>query len=126
ASSFLSAHYLSLRDKLGIGRAFLAMIRRLPEDSNESFRGWLLRNHQTERGINRFWKPILTSALNEDLEGMSVPHSIQVFRKSFLKSAAAGRIGFPGVSLSELYFRAIAYLPARGGQVFVRPPLPSP
>jgi squalene-associated FAD-dependent desaturase len=120
APSFLLAHYLSLRDKLAIGRAFLAMIRRLPDDSNENFRGWLQRNHQTERAINRFWKPILTSALNEDLERMSVPHSIQVFRKSFLKSAAAGRIGLPGVPLSELYSSAIDYIRARRGQVFVR------
>ena len=118
--SFLRAHYLSLRDKLAIGRAFLAMIRSLPDDSNESFQGWLQRNHQTEGAINRFWKPILTSALNEDLERMSVPHSIQVFRKSFLKSAAAGRIGLPGVPLSELYSSAIDYIRARGGQVFVR------
>src|SRR5215472_8741684 len=120
APSFLRAHYLSLRDKLAIGRAFLAMIRDLPEDSNENFLSWLERNHQTERSISRFWKPILTSSLNEDLERMSVPHSIQVFRKSFLKSAAAGRIGLPRVPLSELYSSAIDYIRARGGQVFLR------
>jgi zeta-carotene desaturase len=118
--SFLRAHYLSLRDKLAIGRAFLAMIRQLPDDSNENFLGWLRRNHQTEQAIARFWKPVLTSALNEDLERMSVPHSIQVFRKSFLKSAAAGRIGLPGVPLSELYSSAIDYIRARGGQVLLR------
>jgi squalene-associated FAD-dependent desaturase len=118
--SFLRVHYLSLRDKLAIGRAFLAMIRRLPDDSGENFQSWLQRNHQTEGAINRFWKPILTSALNEDLDRMSVPHSIQVFRKSFLKSAAAGRIGLPGVPLSELYSSAIDYIRVRGGQVLLR------
>src|SRR5215469_2298376 len=118
--SFLVAHYLSLRDKLSIGRAFLAMIRRLPDDSNDNFLRWLQRNHQTEQAINRFWKPILTSALNDDLERMSVPHSIQVFRKSFLKSAAAGRIGLPRVPLSELYSSAVDYLAKRGGRVLLR------
>lgn len=121
APSFLRARYLSLRDKLAIGRAFLAMtMRRLPQDSDENFLHWLQQHHQTEQAIERFWKPILTSALNEDLERMSVPHSIQVFRKSFLKSAAAGRIGLPSVPLSELYSSAIDYIRARGGQVFLR------
>lgn len=120
APSFLHARYLTLRDKLAIGRAFAAMMRRLRDDSDENFLHWLQRHGQTEQAIERFWKPILTSALNEDLERMSVPHSIQVFRKSFLKSAAAGRIGLPSVPLSELYSSAIDYLRARGGQVLLR------
>jgi squalene-associated FAD-dependent desaturase len=120
APSFLGAHYLSLRDKVAIGRAFIAMVGRLPEDSQENFLQWLRRHRQTEQAIERFWKPILTSALNEDLERMSVPHSIQVFRKSFLKSAAAGRIGLPSVPLSELYASAVDYIRARGGRVLLR------
>jgi squalene-associated FAD-dependent desaturase len=120
APSFLRGHWLSLRDKLAIGRAFAAMVKTLPDDSNENFLHWLGRHRQTEQAIERFWKPILTSALNEDLERMSVPHSIQVFRKSFLKSAAAGRIGLPSVPLSELYSSAIDYIRARGGQVLLR------
>jgi len=120
ATSFLRAHHLSLRDKLAIGRAFAAMIRPAQDDSDENFRHWLQRHGQTERAVERFWKPILTSALNEDLERMSVRHSIQVFRKSFLKSAAAGRIGLPSVPLSELYSSASDYVRARGGQVLLR------
>src|SRR5262249_7399303 len=84
------------------------------------FLSWLKRHRQTERAIERFWKPILTSALNDDLERMSVPHSIQVFRKSFLKSAAAGRIGLPRVPLSDLYSTAADYLVKRGGRVLLR------
>jgi zeta-carotene desaturase len=125
APSFLRAHYLSLRDKLAIGRAFAAMTGKLPGDSEENFLHWLQRHHQTEMAIERFWKPILTSALNDDLERMSVPHSMQVFRKSFLKSAAAGRIGLPSVPLSDLYATAIDYLRHRGGQVLLRTPVAS-
>lgn len=122
APSFLLARCLSLADKLAIGRAFAAMTttRRLPDDSDENFLEWLRRHHQTRQSIERFWQPILTSALNEDLDRMSVPHSIQVFRKSFLKSAAAGRIGLPAVPLSDLYASAIDYLRTRGGQVLLR------
>jgi squalene-associated FAD-dependent desaturase len=120
APSFLRAKYLSLSDKLAIGRAFTAMLRELPPDSEGNFLEWLKQNRQTERAIARFWGPILTSALNEDLDRMSVPHSIQVFRKSFLKSAAAGRIGLPRIPLSELYSTAVDYLAKRGGRVLLR------
>jgi squalene-associated FAD-dependent desaturase len=120
ATSFLRAHYLSLRDKLAIGRAFAAMMGPVQGESDENFLHWLRRHGQTERAVERFWKPILTSALNEDLERMSVPHSIQVFRKSFLKSAAAGRIGLPSVPLSDLYSSALDYLRDRGGQALLR------
>jgi squalene-associated FAD-dependent desaturase len=120
APSFLKATYLSFSDKLAIGRAFTAMLRALPPDSEGNFLDWLKQNRQTEGAIQRFWGPILTSALNEDLDRMSVPHSIQVFRKSFLKSAAAGRIGLPRVPLSELYSTAVDYLAKRGGRVLLR------
>jgi squalene-associated FAD-dependent desaturase len=118
--SFLRAHYLSLRDKMAIGRAFAAMSGKLPPDSEENFLHWLECHGQTPQAIERFWKPVLTSALNEDLERMSVPHSMQVFRKSFLKSAAAGRIGLPTVPLSELYSSTVEYIQNRGGRVRLR------
>ena len=120
APSFLRANFLSLGDKLAIGRAFAAMMRGVPPDSEENFLDWLKRQRQTHQAIERFWKPILTSALNEDLERMSVRHSVQVFRKSFLKSAAAGRIGLPRVPLSELYSAALDYLSKHGGRVLLR------
>lgn len=45
---------------------------------------------------------------------------MQVFRKSFLNSAAAGRIGLPSIPLSELYAGAVDYIRARGGEVLLR------
>lgn len=120
APSFLNAHYLSLRDKLAIGRAFVAMSGELPADSDENFLHWLQRHGQTPHAIERFWKPVLTSALNEDLDRMSVPHSMQVFRKSFLKSPQAGRIGLPTVPLSQLYASTADYIQQRGGEVRLR------
>lgn len=118
--SFLAAQYLSFRDKAAIGRALVAMSGKLPPDSEENFLHWLERHHQTRQGIERFWKPVLTSALNEDLDRVSVPHSMRVFRKSFMKSAAAGRIGLPTIPLSELYASAVGYIQMRGGQVRLR------
>ena len=118
--SFLRADYLSLRDKMAIGRAFLAMSGKLPQDSGENFLQWLQRHGQTKKAIARFWMPVLTSALNEDLDRVSVPYSMQVFRKSFLRSPDAGRIGLPTIPLSQLYASAAEYIQSRGGQVRLR------
>ncbi len=81
---------------------------------------WLRRHGQTERAIHRFWKTILVSALNEDLDRVSVPYAAQVVRESFLKSAAAGRMGVPTVPLTELYNSAGNYIEERGGKVQFR------
>ena len=60
------------------------------------------------------------SALNEDLDRISVRYAAQVFRESFMKSAAAGRMGLPSIPLSDLYGSAAEYIRARGGQVLLR------
>ncbi len=118
--SFFGASFLSLADKLAIGHALRAMMFSLPPDSQENFLDWLRRHHQTERAIERFWKVVLVSALNEDLERTSVHYAVQVFRESFLKSAEAGRMGVPRIPLSDLYGAAIEYIARRGGQVLLR------
>ena len=82
----------------------------MPEDSEEDFLSWLQRNKQTEQAIERFWKTVLVSALNEDLDRISVRYAAQVFRESFMKSAAAGKMGLPSIPLSDLYGSAIEYI----------------
>jgi zeta-carotene desaturase len=118
--SFLGAHSLGFADKVAIGRALVSIMRRLPAESGEPFLGWLRRKGQTQRAIDRFWKVVLVSALNEDLDRMSVHYAAQVFRESFLNSAEGGRMGVPNVPLTELYGAAGEYIRARGGEVQLR------
>ncbi len=118
--SFLKADSLSLKDKLAIARAMLALIGGLPEDTAESFAAWLRAHAQTQPAIDRFWKVVLVSALNEDLDRMSVRYAAQVFRESFLKSAEAGKMGVPTVPLTDLYQPALQYIQQRGGDVLLR------
>ena len=118
--SFLGAHCLGLRDKLAISTAMLALAETLPEDDGEPFLMWLQRHGQTQRAIDRFWKVVLVSALNEDLERSSSRYAALVFRESFLNSAPAGRMGLPTVPLSDLYGAAGDYIQARGGEVQLR------
>jgi len=120
APSFLKAASLSIRDKLAIGRAMFALMGPLPPDSSKSFFDWLREHNQTQRAIDRFWKVVLVSAINEDLERISVRYGAQVFRESFLKSADAGKMGVPTVPLSDLYASAIGYIEQRGGRVLLR------
>ncbi|MCU1256075.1 MAG: Carotene 7,8-desaturase [Candidatus Angelobacter sp.] len=118
--TFLGAKMLNLNDKIAIARAMSAMSRGLPEDSSEDFLSWLRRHKQTEQAIERFWKTVLVSALNEGLDRISVRYAAQVFRESFMKSAAAGRMGLPSIPLSDLYGNAIEYIRARNGEVLLR------
>lgn len=118
--AFLKATCLEVADKLAIARAMMALAPMTPRDTGESFLGWLNRHGQTERAIERFWKPVLVSALNEEVDRVSVPSAAQVMRESFLKSAAAGRMGVPTVPLTDLYSAAGDFIRARGGDVQCR------
>lgn len=118
--SFLRARSLSLGDKLAIGRVMATLASSLPAEQGETFLSWLKRHGQTERAIDRFWRTILVSALNEDLDRTSVPYAAQVIRESFMKSAAAGRMGIPTVPLSELYGAAGETIRSRDGKVNLR------
>lgn len=123
--SFFAAASLRLADKLAIARALSSMMRMAhpADDPRESFLQWLRRHKQTEGAIQRFWRVVLVSALNEDLERISVRYATQVFRESFMKSAVAGEMGVPRVPLSDLYSSAADYIRQRGGDVLLRCPV---
>jgi zeta-carotene desaturase len=118
--AFLRAECLRLPDKVAIARAMMALAPTTPRDNGESFLTWLHRHGQTEGAIERFWKPVLVSALNEEVDRVSVSYAAQVMRESFLKSAAAGRMGVPAVPLTELYDAAGDYIRTRQGSVHFR------
>lgn len=118
--SFLAAHAFTWADKLAIARGLLQFVGGLPPDSGENFAQWMERHGQTHGAIERFWKPVLVSALNEDPERISVHYAAKVFRESFLSSAEAGQMGIPSIPLSELYGHAVEYIRARGGDVRLR------
>ena len=120
APSFLASSVLDLKDKLAIARAMIALTPALPTDNAENFQVWLERHGQTKQAIDRFWAPVLVSALNEELHRVSVHNAALVFRDSFLKSAEAGRMGVPAVPLSQLYGTAASYIEGHGGKVHLR------
>ncbi|HEY0795171.1 MAG TPA: hydroxysqualene dehydroxylase HpnE [Acidisarcina sp.] len=118
--SFLGAHAFSFADKLALSRGLMAFLTAVPEDSDETFAQWLDRHGQTCGAIERFWQPLLASALNETPDRISVHYAGEVVRKTFLGSPEGGRMGVPTIPLSDLYGRAAEYIEARGGSIHLR------
>ncbi len=106
AGAFRRMSCLEWRDKLGIARALVALRRertRRPGLDRISMRDWLLEKRQTPRAIDRFWRQVLVSAINEDLDRMAAVHGFQVFWLGFLSRADAYEMGVPAVPLGKLY-----------------------
>jgi squalene-associated FAD-dependent desaturase len=117
--SFLGLKFLNAHDKFVLSRALASLVTRIPPDDGTSFQDWLQRHHQTSAAIERFWKPVLVSALSEDLDRISIPYAAQVIRES-MKSSDARRMGIPSVPLTELYNAARDHISAHGGSVRFR------
>ena len=121
--SFLAFKSLSLKDKIGIGRGMLAMIRAKLSPSYDliDMASWFKETGQTAQGVSRFWRPILVSACNEEPELISCTHGFKIFRDGFLANSEAFHFGIPKVPLGTLYTEpALRYLTARGAKVRLR------
>ena len=104
--SFMRLHCLGRQDKRLIVRAIVAMRRersRRKDLDRISMLDWLLQKRQSPHAIDRFWRQILVSAVNEDLERMAATHGFQVFWQGFLSRADSYEMGVPSVPLGELY-----------------------
>jgi zeta-carotene desaturase len=104
--SFLGLKCLHRADKLGIAKALSALRReRLKRKDLDriSMLDWLLQKRQTPRAIDRFWRQVLVSAINEDLDRMAAIHGFQVFWQGFLAKPDAYEMGVPSVPLAQLY-----------------------
>jgi squalene-associated FAD-dependent desaturase len=104
--AFLKMRCLTRADKLSIARALYAMRRertRRKDLDRISMLDWLLQKRQTPKAIDRFWRQVLVSAINEDLEKMAAIHGFQVFWLGFLARADSYEMGVPSVPLGKLY-----------------------
>jgi zeta-carotene desaturase len=113
----LRAHAFSREDKLSLARAFRAILRPVPRDSTETLAEWLARHRQSAGAIERFWKLVIASALNAEIDAIAVPYAAKVIRELFMNSAYAGSMGMNTVPLSELYAGVPALLEKCGGSV---------
>jgi squalene-associated FAD-dependent desaturase len=103
--SFLSMQCLSLSDKLALARGILALQReRTRTDLDQiTMQQWLEEHGQPPRVIERFWRQVLVSAINEELDRMAAAHGFQVFWLGFLANKRAYEMGVPAIPLGDLY-----------------------
>ena len=113
----LAAKAFTRADKWALARAFSTLMRPVPRDSTESLGAWLKLHGQTSGIIERFWRLVIASALNADLDSISLPYAAKVIRELFMNSAEAGSMGMSTVPLSELYSGAAEYLARHGSHL---------
>lgn len=106
AGAFVKLTFLSLSEKIAVARALLAIRKeyRTRQDLDTfTMLDWLKEKRQPPRAIERFWRQVLVSAVNEELDRMAARHGLQVFWQGFLAQADAYEMGVPAVPLAELY-----------------------
>lgn len=104
--SFLKMQCLSFAEKIALGRGLLALRRerRTRTDLDRiTMMQWLEEKRQPVRVVDRFWRQVLVSAINEDLERMAAIHGFQVFWLGFLARSDSYEMGVPAVPLGALY-----------------------
>ncbi len=67
---------------------------------------WLQGKAPTPAAIERYWREVLVSAVNEELDRMAALHGFQVFWLGMIARADAYEMGVPDVPLRELYDEA--------------------
>ena len=101
--SLLRFRELNWQDRWSIVRAMRAILRPGNAPPDVTMLDWLKRQRQTTAAIENFWRVVLTSALNEDLERLSSRHAFKVFADGFLRNRSGYRMGVPAIPLSDLY-----------------------
>ena len=105
AESFLKLTFLNFSEKLAVGRAVQAIGKEFGRADLDriTMLQWLEEKRQPARAIERFWRQVLVSAINEELNRMAAAHGLQVFRLGFLARKDAYEMGVPAVPLGRLY-----------------------
>jgi squalene-associated FAD-dependent desaturase len=104
--SFLSLRMLSLAEKMSVMRAIRVIRsehRRRRDLDLITMRQWLEEQRQPPRAIERFWYPILVSAISEELDRMAASHGFQVFRLGLFARRNSYEMGVPAVPLAKFY-----------------------
>ena len=90
------------------------------KDTGEALADWLRRHKQTEGAMKRFWRLVIASALNADLDAIAVPYAAKIIREGFLNTAEGGSMGMSRIPLCQLYAGVAPFLAERGGSVDLR------
>jgi hydroxysqualene dehydroxylase len=112
-ASLLRYRFLSLPERLRVGRAALALRSLDPaEPGLDAHRlgDWLAARGQDEAARRKLWDLFIVSSLNIAGDGASVPLAATVLKTALLSGNDAADIGVPAVPLGELHGSAAASL----------------
>lgn len=106
AASFWRLPFLSARDKASLIRALAAVRGEYGSRADLdriTMLDWLREKRQTPGAIEMFWRQVLVSSVNEELDRMAARHGLQVFRLGLLASSDGHEMGVPAAPLARLY-----------------------
>jgi len=98
---------LTLGERTMVARGMIAMLR-LGKAGRQSlepttFGQWLDEHGQSASLVEKFYEPVLISALNEPCRQASAKYALQVFQDAMLANERGYLVGLPGCPLGELY-----------------------
>jgi len=114
---------LTLADKRSIAHALLSIATSGGHPAGAqglSMLNWLHSMRQTPGAIERFWRVVLVSALDEELSRTDARYGIDVFWKAFLGNRSGYRVGIPTEPLAQLYEGCRDAIAKKGGEVTLR------
>jgi squalene-associated FAD-dependent desaturase len=85
--------------------------------SDSRFAVWLLENGQTERTIQVFWDPVVTSVANERVEHVRLDVAAMAVYEAFLAGAGRSNLAMAAASHGEVWDRIAGSLEERGAAV---------
>ncbi len=115
----MAANAFTWADRAALARAFTALLKPDASHSTESLGSWLRKQKQTEGAMNRFWRLVIASAFNAEIDTIQLSYAAMILREGFMNSIEAGSMGMSTVPLSQLYASVPSYLEQRGGQVLL-------
>ncbi|MBA4015923.1 MAG: hypothetical protein C0483_01915 [Pirellula sp.] len=116
--SLLRLGYLSLTERLSAIVAVGKLARMHSGLDAMSVGQWLREQRQSPAALERFWAPVLLSALGETLDKASLKYARKVFVDGFLANREAFQVDVPQAPLSELFGELVpAWLRERGAMV---------
>jgi squalene-associated FAD-dependent desaturase len=116
--SLLRFPHLGLRDRLGLGRAVLALRRldlRDPALDKETFGFWLARHGQSPAAVAALWDLITVPTVNLPAAEASLAMAAKVFQTGLLSDTRAADIGWSRVPLGQLHGERAGTALARAG-----------
>lgn len=117
--ALLSWRAISWRERLALARCLWRLVHCPPEQGPKTFKTWLARQQQPAEVVERFWQPVLVSALGESLHRVGFSQARKVFGEVFVASRTGLRLAIPLVPLRTILdVKLPAWLESHGVSVY--------